>query len=134
MRLNRKNIYEINIWPGFVDILGTLLIVTIFTVLISTITQIYFNDQLQIKRGEISSLDDEVKRLLYELNEINVEKKKIQKSYKDLSASFENSEKKNNKLTEKNKKIEELKNKSDYLLKMKIQELEELVRKLWFQF
>ena len=49
MRLNRKNIYEINIWPGFVDILGTLLIVTIFTVLISTITQIYFNDQLQIK-------------------------------------------------------------------------------------
>ena len=127
MRLNRKNIYEINIWPGFVDILGTLLIVTIFTVLISTITQIYFNDQLQIKRGEISSLDNEVKRLLYELNEINVEKKKIQKSYKDLSASFENSEKKNNELTEKNKKIEELKNKSDYLLKMKIQELEDLV-------
>ena len=77
MRLNRKNIYEINIWPGFVDILGTLLIVTIFTVLISTITQIYFNDQLQIKRGEISSLDNEVKRLLYELNEINVEKKKF---------------------------------------------------------
>ena len=71
MRLNRKNIYEINIWPGFVDILGTLLIVTIFTVLISTITQIYFNDQLQIKRGEISYLDNEVKKLLYELNEIN---------------------------------------------------------------
>ena len=77
MRLNRKNIYEINIWPGFVDILGTLLIVTIFTVLISTITQIYFNDQLQIKRGEISSLDNEVKKLLYELSEIKVEKKKF---------------------------------------------------------
>ena len=127
MRLNRKNIYEINIWPGFVDILGTLLIVTIFTVLISTITQIYFNDQLQIKRGEISSLDNEVKRLLFELNEINVEKKKIQNSYKDLSTSFTKSEKKNNELVKKNKKIEELKNKSDYLLKMKIQELEELV-------
>ena len=94
MRLNRKNIYEINIWPGFVDILGTLLIVTIFTVLISTITQIYFNDQLQIKRGEISSLDDEIKKLLYELNEVNTEKKKLQKSYKDLLTSFENSEKK----------------------------------------
>ncbi len=127
MRLNRKNIYEINIWPGFVDILGTLLIVTIFTVLISTITQIYFNDQLQIKRGEISSLDNEVKRLLFELNEINIEKKKIEKSYKDLSTSFKNSEKQNNKLNEKNKEIEELKNKSDYLLKMKIQELNELV-------
>ena len=127
MRLNRKNIYEINIWPGFVDILGTLLIVTIFTVLISTITQIYFNDQLQIKRGEISSLDDEIKKLLYELNEVNTEKKKLQKSYKDLLTSFENSEKKNKKLNKEYKKIEELKNKSDYLLKMKIQELEELV-------
>ena len=67
MRLNRKNIYEINIWPGFVDILGTLLIVTIFTVLISTVTQIYFNDQLEIKRGEISSLDEELNSLIKQL-------------------------------------------------------------------
>ena len=57
MRVSKKQLYEINIWPGFVDVLGTLLIVTIFTVLISTVTQIYFNDQLEIKRGEISSLD-----------------------------------------------------------------------------
>ena len=48
MRASRKNLYEVNIWPGFVDVLGTLLIVTIFTVLISTVTQIYFNDQLEI--------------------------------------------------------------------------------------
>ena len=67
MRLNRKSIYEINIWPGFVDILGTLLIVTIFTVLISTVTQIYFNDQLEIKRGEISSLDEELNSLIKQL-------------------------------------------------------------------
>ena len=53
MRTTRKNLYEVNYWPGFVDVLGTLLIVTIFTVLISTITQIYFNDQLEVKRGEI---------------------------------------------------------------------------------
>ena len=55
MRTARRNIYEINYWPGFVDVLGTLLIVTIFTVLISTVTQIYFNDQLEVKRGEISA-------------------------------------------------------------------------------
>ena len=64
MRTTRKNLYEINYWPGFVDVLGTLLIVTIFTVLISTVTQIYFNDQLEIKRGEISNLDDEIKDLI----------------------------------------------------------------------
>ena len=49
VKTSKKNLYEINIWPGFVDVLGTLLIVTIFTVLISTVTQIYFNDQLEIK-------------------------------------------------------------------------------------
>ena len=88
MRLNRKNIYEINIWPGFVDILGTLLIVTIFTVLISTITQIYFNDQLDIKRGEISSLDQEIKELLNQISitnknykEIKEKKTKLEKDY-----------------------------------------------------
>ena len=75
MRYSRKNIYEINIWPGFVDILGTLLIVTIFTVLISTVTQIYFNDQLDIKRGEISSLDNQINDLINQIDTIDKEKK-----------------------------------------------------------
>ena len=43
----------------FCRYLGTLLIVTIFTDE-CTVTQIYFNDQLDIK-DEISSLDDEIK-------------------------------------------------------------------------
>ena len=79
MRLSRRQIYEINIWPGFVDILGTILIVTIFTVLISTITQIYFNDQLELKRGEITSLDKKIDALLSEINSIT-EQKKLKKS------------------------------------------------------
>ena len=79
MRISRKNIYEINYWPGFVDVLGTLLIVTIFTVLISTITQIYFNDQLEVKRGEISSLDDEIKKLANQLVMIEEQKNNLKK-------------------------------------------------------
>ena len=78
MRASRKNLYEVNIWPGFVDVLGTLLIVTIFTVLISTVTQIYFNDQLEIKRGEISSLDNQITNLANQLSLLNTEKKKIE--------------------------------------------------------
>ena len=85
MRLNRKNIYEINIWPGFVDILGTLLIVTIFTVLISTVTQIYFNDQLEIKRGEISNLGNEVNQLIEQLGVLETKKKKIEKKFMILN-------------------------------------------------
>ena len=74
MRTTRKNLYEVNYWPGFVDVLGTLLIVTIFTVLISTITQIYFNDQLEVKRGEISNLDDEIKSLIEQLGGVTKKK------------------------------------------------------------
>ena len=74
MRTTRKNLYEINYWPGFVDVLGTLLIVTIFTVLISTITQIYFNDQLEVKRGEISNLDEEINNLIDQLGGVTKKK------------------------------------------------------------
>ena len=89
MRVSKKQLYEINIWPGFVDVLGTLLIVTIFTVLISTVTQIYFNDQLEIKRGEISSLDVKINELANQLSMLRVEKKKIEKKFSNLSLDFQ---------------------------------------------
>ena len=81
MRTTRKNLYEINYWPGFVDVLGTLLIVTIFTVLISTITQIYFNDQLEVKRGEISNLDEEINNLIEQLGGVKKKKRKPKRNF-----------------------------------------------------
>ncbi len=120
MRASRKNLYEVNIWPGFVDVLGTLLIVTIFTVLISTVTQIYFNDQLEIKRGEISSLDDKITNLANQLSLLNVEKKNIDKKFAKLTIDYKNLNKKKNKLDE------EL-SKSQYNLKVKDKELIQIV-------
>ena len=120
MRASRKNLYEVNIWPGFVDVLGTLLIVTIFTVLISTVTQIYFNDQLEIKRGEISSLDDKITNLANQLSLLNVEKKKIDKKFNKLTIDYNDLNKKKNKLDE------EL-SKSQYNLKVKDKELIQIV-------
>ena len=81
MRTTRKNLYEINYWPGFVDVLGTLLIVTIFTVLISTITQIYFNDQLEVKRGEISNLDEEINNLIEQLGGVTKKRRKPKRNF-----------------------------------------------------
>ena len=127
MRSSRKNIYEINIWPGFVDILGTLLIVTIFTVLISTVTQIFFNDQLEIKRGEISSLDNEIKKLLSQIEINRDQNKKLEKKNKNLSKSLSDERKKSQDIDKQKKDIEQLKKKSDYLLKMKTRELVQLV-------
>ncbi len=127
MRLNRKNIYEINIWPGFVDILGTLLIVTIFTVLISTITQIYFNDQLDIKRGEISSLDKEIKELLNQISITNKNYKTIQEKKKKFEQKYLNSINTNNQLKKEKEEIENKKAKQEYMLKMKARELSQII-------
>ena len=120
MRASRKNLYEVNIWPGFVDVLGTLLIVTIFTVLISTVTQIYFNDQLEIKRGEISSLDNQITNLANQLSLLNTEKKKIDKSFATLTIENKDLNKQKNKLDE------EL-SKSQYNLKIKDKELDQII-------
>ena len=120
MRTTRKNLYEINYWPGFVDVLGTLLIVTIFTVLISTITQIYFNDQLEVKRGEISNLDEEINNLIEQLGGVTKKKKEAEKKFLDLENRFEKLE------TEKNQLKEEF-SKNQYILKMKNKELSDLV-------
>ena len=120
MRQSRRQLYEINIWPGFVDILGTILIVTIFTVLISTITQIYFNDQLEIKRGEISSLDNKISNLLSEIQVVSEQKKKKETELKSLKNNFSTLKKKKDKLQ--NDLTE-----SDYFAKMKNKEINSLV-------
>ena len=121
MRTTRKNLYEVNYWPGFVDVLGTLLIVTIFTVLISTITQIYFNDQLEVKRGEISNLDDEIKSLIEQLGGVTKKKNEVEKKFLKLESQFEDL------VAEKNSLNESL-SKTQYILKMKNKELNDLVK------
>ena len=68
MRLNRKNIYEINIWPGFVDVLATLLIVIIFVLMVFTVSQIYLSDAISCEK-----IKSKLKKLLTILK-----KKKIQ--------------------------------------------------------
>ena len=120
MRVSKKQLYEINIWPGFVDVLGTLLIVTIFTVLISTVTQIYFNDQLEIKRGEISSLDVKINELANQLSMLRVENKKIEKKFSNLSLDFQT-------LNNKKNILEEKLSKKNYDLKIKSKELNNLI-------
>ena len=120
MRQSRRQLYEINIWPGFVDILGTILIVTIFTVLISTITQIYFNDQLEIKRGEISSLDNKISSLLSEIKAVSDQKKKKETELNKLKNNFTT-------LKDKKEKLQNDLTESDYFVKMKNKEIDSLV-------
>ena len=61
-RLSESN----NIWPGFVDILATLLIVIIFVLMVFTVSQIYLSDALT---GRDKALQD-LRKQINELSEI----------------------------------------------------------------
>ena len=63
----KKRIYDSpNIWPGFVDILATLLIVIIFILMVFTVSQFYLSDavvgrdkalaELRLKITELSKI------------------------------------------------------------------------------
>ena len=79
-RLNEST----NIWPGFVDVLATLLIVIIFILMIFTVSQIYLSDA-------ISGRDKALENLRYQINELSkilvIESKEKQQALKDLSTT-----------------------------------------------
>ena len=84
MRLEKKKINQLNIWPGFVDVLATLLIVTIFTIMISGIAQIYFNDIIGKKKTEISELDSQIEQIAKKLSMKMSENREIMKINSNL--------------------------------------------------
>ena len=71
-----------NIWPGFVDVLATLLIVIIFILMVFTVSQIYLSDA-------ISGRDKALENLRNQINELSkiliIESKGKQEALKDLS-------------------------------------------------
>jgi len=73
-RLNETN----NIWPGFVDVLATLLMVIIFILMVFTVSQIYLSDA-------ISGRDKALENLRYQINELSkiliIESKEKQEAF-----------------------------------------------------
>ena len=73
-----------NIWPGFVDVLATLLIVIIFVLMVFTVSQIYLSDAIS---GRDKALED-LKNQINELSRILViESKEKQLALEDLSTT-----------------------------------------------
>ena len=58
-RLNETN----NIWPGFVDVLATLLIVIIFVLMVFTVSQIYLSDAISGRDKALESLRSQINEL-----------------------------------------------------------------------
>lgn len=67
----RRSRGEANIWPGFVDGLSTLLLVLMFVLSIFVVAQFYLGDRLQTVKDELASKDDELARLIAQINSLN---------------------------------------------------------------
>ena len=52
-----------NIWPGFVDILATLLIVIIFILMVFTVSQIYLSDAISGRDKALEDLRNQINEL-----------------------------------------------------------------------
>jgi chemotaxis protein MotB len=61
--LARRPRHTVDIWPGFVDVLATLLMVIIFLLMIFIVAQFYLNDALQGRDKTLDSLHHQVSEL-----------------------------------------------------------------------
>lgn len=67
----RRTRSEANIWPGFVDGLSTLLLVLMFVLSIFVVAQFYLGDRLQTVKDELASKDEELARLIAQIDSLN---------------------------------------------------------------
>ena len=68
MAIARRHRTNLDIWPGFVDALATLLMVIIFLLMIFMVSQIYLRDALDGRDEALASMDDKVTELADLLN------------------------------------------------------------------
>lgn len=63
MRSRRQKGVTLDVWPGFVDALATLLIVMIFVLMIFVVSQIYLSDALQGSKRGLESLQAKLQEI-----------------------------------------------------------------------
>ena len=83
-RLSESN----NIWPGFVDILATLLIVIIFVLMVFTVSQIYLSDAISGRDKALENLRNQINELSKILVIETQEKEKIISQLQDTEESL----------------------------------------------
>ena len=83
-RLNESN----NIWPGFVDILATLLIVIIFVLMVFTVSQIYLSEAISGRDKALQNLRNQINELSKILVIETKEKEKIISQLEDTEESL----------------------------------------------
>ena len=94
----RQKSVPMEIWPGFVDVLATLLIVIIFLLMIFLLSQIFLNDALIGRDKELDSLNARLTKLTAQLNIAQENKDNLQQQLLSLQSDYKASLLQNQKL------------------------------------
>ena len=79
-----------NIWPGFVDVLATLLIVIIFVLMVFTVSQIYLSDAISGRDKALKELRIQISELSKILQSEVSEKKEALKTLSETESRLSN--------------------------------------------
>ncbi|MBY0501300.1 MAG: peptidoglycan -binding protein [Alphaproteobacteria bacterium] len=140
-RNHRQKGVNLDVWPGYVDALATLLIVMIFALMIFVVSQVYLSDALQGSKRGLESLEAKLREIA---NLLQVEQKKnvdLTETYKTtLNQLSELETKKKQMETEFSQKLssssmdleqqQQLSHKAEAELTLLRQQIEELNQKL----
>lgn len=91
MALANRQRNTMNIWPGFVDALATLLMVIIFLLMIFVVSQFYLNDALEGRDEALDRLNNQVAELADLLNLERQASAELRNSVAQVSAELQSS-------------------------------------------
>ena len=87
--MRRKNITQVNIWPGFVDAITTLLLVFVFLLAVFMISQTFLTQSISGKDAALQNLKNQLQRLDADLDENIVKNKKLSELIATLNQQIE---------------------------------------------
>ncbi len=80
-RLRQRGV-NLDVWPGFVDALATLLIVMVFALMIFTVSQFYLSDALDSKQKGLDTLQEKLQKISSLLNVEQTRNEKLSESFR----------------------------------------------------
>ncbi len=96
--MKRKQFIQVNIWPGFVDAISTLLLVFVFLLALFMISQTFLTQSISGKNAALQSLNTQLQKLDSDLKKNKFENKKLSELISALNQNIDNLNLEKNKL------------------------------------